>query len=375
MDNRLPGRMLIMLLIVGLFFGALFGLKAFGNKKMNEFFDNMQPPPVAVHAVEVRQLPWPNQLQAAGTLVAVNGVQVTVEAAGKVQALHFESGDAVKQGDLLLELDTATERADLANLEAQLKLAEIELTRQERLYKLDTIAKSTLDSAAAQADSARAQVGAQRARLAQKTIRAPFDGELGIRQVNLGEFVSAGQAVVSLQALNPVYVDFSVPEQQLSRVAVGQQVELGSAAWPERQFVGQVAAIAPQVDTATRNFSVRAQVDNADGALRPGGFVDVALQLGPAREVLAVPRTAVAFTSYGNTVFVIGGDGEQKSVTSRFVKTGESVGDFVEILDGLKAGEKLASTGLFQLRSGSAVIVDDARQPEPKLAPAVSNGA
>lgn len=373
MNKRLWGRLLVMLLAVGVLFGGLFGIKAFGNKKMNEYFDTMPMPPSAVQSVRAKRIEWPNQIRASGTLVAVNGVQVTNEVGGKVVALHFESGDRVQRGALLLELDSSTERADLASLQAQAKLAQLDLQRLQKLYQLDTVARSQLDQADATADSAQAQVKAQEARIAQKSIRAPFSGELGLRQVNLGEFLAAGSSIVSLQALDPIYVDFSVPEQELGRVQPGLGVTLRVGAFPGEPFTGTVLAVAPQVDVDTRNFSVRAQLANPDGRLRPGGFADVDLQLGGGRDVIAVPRTAIAYNAYGNSVFTIAHGDKGATVSSRFVKTGESIGDWVEVIEGVQVDEELASSGLFRLRNGSAVTIDNDKALEAELTPAVPN--
>lgn len=373
MNKKLATRMLLMLGITGLLFGGLFFLKAFGNKKMNEFFDSMPMPPAVVESAVAKRLSWPHQIRASGTLVAVNGVAVSAEVSGRVSRLGFESGDRVKAGDLLVELDSSTELADLADLQAQQRLAEIDLDRLQKLFALDTISRSQLDQAAATADSARAKVKAQQARIALKSIRAPFGGELGIRQVNLGEYLDPGSTIVSLQAVDPIYVDFSVPEQHLAAIQRELAVQLRIDAYPAVEFSGTVQAVAPQVDVATRNFVVRAQLANADGRLRPGSFADVSLQLGGSREVIAVPRTAISYNPYGNTVFVIGRQGEAASVSSRFVKIGDSVGDWVEVVEGVVEGEELASNGLFRLRNGSAVVVDNSKTPQSEFSPAVEN--
>jgi membrane fusion protein (multidrug efflux system) len=375
MDKRFVTRLLIMLAVVGFFFGGLFGFKAFGNKKMNEFFDSMPIPPVAITSAEAQRLEWTNELEAVGSLVPINGVAVTTEAAGLVHELHFESGQRVKAGALLVTLELATEQADLKNLEAQATLAELDFKRLERLHALEAISGSELDQARATLDSARAQVQAQRARIAQKAIRAPFAGELGIRRVNLGQYLNPGDEIVQLQAVDPIYVDFQLPEQQLGRVKPGLELSLTSDAYPGEIFRGTVLAVEPRVDSATRNFSIRGELANPDLKLRPGAFADVTLSLPGSRQAVVVPRTAISYSAYGNAVFIIKpAEGGSSTVSQRFVKTGEARGDFVEISEGLEGGEQVATSALFRLQNDATVTIQNALAPDLSLNPAVPEG-
>jgi membrane fusion protein, multidrug efflux system len=370
-------RMFWMLVLTALVFGGIFGFKWFGNKMMNQFFDNMPAPPATISSAVASSAEWTDRLEAVGTIVAVNGAQVTTEAAGVVDSIRFESGQEVKAGTVLLTLDTRTDIAELKALSAQAELARNELARFERLYGLESISKAELDRRQSEYDQAAARAAAQQARIAQKTIRAPFSGELGIRQVNLGQFVAPGNPIVSLQSLDPVYVNFSLPEQNLARLREGLQVRLSVDAYPGETFEGRISAIEPEVDTATRNVRVQATVPNPQRKLRPGMFSRLSIDFANSRTVILVPRTAISFAPFGNSVYVVTetGEGEQKSrvVKRRFVKTGEIRGDLVEVTEGLKAGEEIASSGLLKLQNDTRVTINNSVQPSAEEAPTPPN--
>lgn len=371
-------RMVWMLTGCVVVFGGVFGFKWFGGKMMNQYFDNMPMPPAAISAAAAQQTRWVDSLSGVGTVVASQGALVTTEAAGIVSAIHVESGGHVPRGALLVTLSSATEQADLQRLQAQARLAQSELSRIERLFKLEAVSKADYDKAHADADAAGSAVAAQQARLALKQIRAPFAGELGIRQVSVGQYLAAGAPIISLQALTPVFVDFTLPEQDLARVHLGQTVQVTMDAQPGREFRGVVEAVDSLVDSKTRNFKVRARFDNADKALRPGLFARAAITLDQAREVVTVPRTAVSYNPYGNSVYVVqkvkgkGADGkpaDELVVRRRFVKTGEARGDLVVISEGLKVGEQVATSGLLKLQNDSKVIINNQVSPPAALAP------
>ncbi|WP_029890665.1 efflux RND transporter periplasmic adaptor subunit [Polycyclovorans algicola] len=373
-------RMLIMLILTGIVFGAVFGMKWFGTKMMNEYVDNMPTPTATVSAAAAEAMTWPNQLTPIGTLVAVNGADVTAEVGGIVTAIHFESGDAVKRGDRLIDLEADAERAELQQLRAQADLAETNLKRRQRLFQQEAISKSELDTVTAEFDAAKAAAVAQAARLAQKDIRAPFDGRLGVRRVAVGQYLSPGTAIVNLQSLDPIDLDFSLPEQHFGDVEAGFEVAIKVDAWPEETFSGKVLAIEPRVETATRNFLVRARFPNGDERLRPGMFGQVILSLEGSRDVLAVPRTAINYSSYGTSVYVIEpvedpqeGEAEKKAV-QRFVTVGDARGDFVAIVDGLKEGDEVATSGLLKLRNGQPVKIDYDQSPDAELDPNPEQG-
>lgn len=370
-------RLVIVLVGCTVLFGGVFGMKYMGSKGMNAYFDSMPIPAATISAAEVSQASWPKIIEAVGTLTAVNGIEVTTEAAGIVKSIRFESGDHVKKGDVLVTLDADTDRADLKNLEAQAALAGTELERLHKLYELESISKAELDRAQSQSTQAKAKVQAQRARIEQKIIRAPFTGELGIRKVDLGEYISPGTPMVSLQALNPLYVDFTLPEQKINRVQPGQTVNVRVDLYPGEVFTGKVQAIDSVVNSETRNFKVRATVDNEARLLRAGVFAKVVIELDGADEVLMVPRTAISYNAYGNSVFVLvekpaaeGSNAEPTLIArQRFVKTGEGQGDFVAITEGLKAGELIATSGLLKLRNDQPVVINNDFQPGVSLKP------
>lgn len=388
-------RMLIMLVLALVLFGGVFFLKHMGRQGMNAHFDNMPIPPATISASAAEAMTWDNQLEANGTVVAVNGTDVTTEAGGIVTEVHFESGAHVKRGARLVTLDSANERGELERLKAQAQLAKLNLERRKKLFALEAISKSDLDAAMAEANAARAAAEAQQALLAQKEIRAPFDGQLGIRQINLGQYLSPGTPIVSLQSVDPVDLDFSLPEQHLAVAETGLKVELTVDGYADTTFTGEVTAVEPRVDKATRNFGLRARLPNPDHKLRAGQFGRVKLILPGERELLAVPRTAINYSSYGTSVFVVrekkndpaaaaaapsagdaqatDADGKQQEpsleVIQRFVRTGEARGDFVAVLDGLKPGERVATSGLLKLRNEQPVKIDNSVVPDAELSP------
>lgn len=386
-------RMVIMLIILAVVFGLIFGFKAFMGKMMNDFFDNM-PQPAAVSTYEARQDNWASILEAVGTVNAVNGVNVTAQVPGEVEAIEFESGDSVKKGDVLIRLEAAADRAQLNALEATAGLARQEYDRYQRLFKQGSISRSELDNRRAQRDQAVAQAQAQREQLNYKTVRAPFDGVLGIRQVDLGQFLQAGTPVVSLNQLQPIFVDFALPEQELSRIEKGLKVRVTLDAYTDQQFEGEISAIEPGVSEATRNVSVQARFENEDNKLRPGMFASVDIQLPQSEDVVVIPRTAISYAPYGNAVFVLKdapqkgesdeneesdadsekkAEGADKIVKKRFVKLGRRRGDLVAVIDGLKPGEVVATSGLLKLRNDAAVTIENDVQPSTEATPTPGN--
>lgn len=400
-------RMLLMLIVVGAVFGAIFGLKWYGTKMMNQAMDNMPMPPASITAAVARQEQWGDSLGAVGSLAAVNGTHVTTEAAGVVSAIRFESGQQVARGDVLLQLDATTELASLRALEAGLRLAVTQRDRFRELYQeRKLVARADLDQRESEVEQLQAQVEAQRALVARKTIRAPFAGRLGIRQVNLGQYLNPGDAIVSLQSLDPIHLDFSVPEQRLAEIRTGLPVTAQVDAAPGRSFEGTVTAIEPEVDLATRNVRVQATLANPDGLLRPGTSARVAAGIGEPRTVVVIPQTAVSFNPYGNSVYVIGSgrqdaeqapaagpagdgaagddapgqaappvqvEGDTLTVSQRFIRTGASRGDLVAVLEGLRPGERVATSGLLKLRNGATVVINDRVEPTAEAEPAPDN--
>jgi len=387
-------RMLWMLLGCLLVFGGIFGFKIFGNFMMNQALDRMALPPATVTTARAEQQRWQNTLSAVGSLRAVNGVDVTTQAQGEVEAIFFESGQQVKKGTVLARLTAAPETAQIEVLEAERRLAERDYNRIAKLYEKGVATLRELDQAKAAQDQVLANLAVQRATIRERTITAPFSGQLGIRQVDLGQNVAPGDAVVSLQQLQPIYVDFSLSEQDFSRVQEGQTIALTATAVPEKTFEGRITAINPAIDPRNRTFVLQATLENSERLLRPGMFADVSVKVENYRNVTVVPRTAISYAPYGNAIFVIrkadkaawreanagarNRQGEEIQAPDwvamkRFVKTGEVRGDLIEIIEGVKAGEQVATSGLLKLRNEGAVIINNDNPPPEQLNPKPDN--
>jgi len=385
-------RMVIMLIACVVVFGLVFGLKGMLNFGMNQFFDNMPFPPSTVTATEASADEWALSLDAVGTVRAVNGVSVTTQVAGEVEKIHFNSGDEVKEGDLLVSLDARADSAQLKALEAAARLSELDFDRFKKLFEQGSISRSELDRRQSERDQAIATASAQRERVAQKKIRAPFSGKLGIRQVDLGQYLNPGNAVVTLQQLTPIYINFSLPERDQTLLQQGLAVRATLSALPDDKFDGEISAIEPGVDAATRNFNVQASFANKEQKLRPGMFARISIQMPHSEQVVVVPRSAIQYAPYGNSVYVIvRKDAEQDDsdvaaeegaeqpteesliVKRRFVKTGTERGDLVAVIEGLKAGERVATSGLLKLRNDAAVIINNKVQPPAETDPRPDN--
>ena len=384
-------RMFWMLLITVLVFGGVFLAWAAIQAMMNSFFDDMPQPPVAVATFDARAEQWSGRLEAVGTLVAVNGTDVTTEAGGVVQKIAFEAGQPVEAGALLVELNSAAELATLEALEASANQARVQAERWRTLGADRLVSQADVEERATQAATARAQAESQRALVAQKRIRAPFDGVLGIRRVDLGQYVAPGEPIVSLQSLDPIYLDFTLPEQELGNVREGQAVRARVDSLGGREFEGTVTAIEPAVDPGTRNFKVQATLENPEHLLRPGSFARVEFEVGQEQDVVVIPQTAVAFNPYGNVVYVVmpaegegaaeganagdAQDGEAASLIARqrFVTTGRTRGDMIAVTRGLEPGEPVVNGGLLRLRNAAAVVVNNEVQPTADERPAPPN--
>jgi len=336
---------------------------------------SMVMPPEVVTATPVKIDYWENTIVATGSLVTVQGVTVGAEMAGKVATINFESGTNVKAGDLLVQLDITNEEAQLRSSEASVALARVNLERSTDLLTKNAISKSDFDLVDAQFKQATAQADSIRAVIAKKTIRAPFSGRLGIRLINLGQILKEGEPIVTLQTLDPIYVNFSLPQQQLSVIMPGSTVRLQSDGARGTLFEGKITAVNPDVDPATRNFRVQATLPNPAEKLRPGMFGNVEVILPSTEKVLAIPATCILYAPYGDSVFVVDDGKDQQSgkpakvLRQQFVRLGESRGDFVTVLEGLKDGETVVTSGVFKLRPGMSVLIDNKLAPDAQLAP------
>lgn len=367
----------IILTILGLILliGALGGIKVLQIRRMIDQKAQFTLPPEVVTTAVVQAESWESLLAAVASLVAVQGVIVTAELPGKVVRIAFEPGRKVQTGDLLVRQDTSTEDALLRAVEATAALARINLDRLGKLLTQKTIAQAQYDGTEAQYRQAVAQADSIRAAIGKKTIRAPFAGLLGIRLINLGQILKEGDPIVSLQSLDPIFVDFAMPQQQIAHLQRGLSVRLTTDALPGEVVEGEITAINPQVDAATRNIMIQATVANPQERLRPGMFAHVAVTLPSQDKVLTIPAPAVLYAPYSDSVFVVEEKKDEKTglpgkaVRQQFVRLGEKRGDYVSVMSGLKEGETIVSTGVFKLRNGQAVIVNNTLSPEFKLAP------
>jgi membrane fusion protein (multidrug efflux system) len=333
-----------------------------------------QPPPEAVTSIVTEREQWPASMTAIGTIEAVHGVMVSADLPGTVARINFDSGKPVREGEILVELDTRQERAQLASLEAQRDLAKVNFARTQQLVNDGVISRQEFDQATAQQKATEANVAEIRATIDRKTIRAPFSGILGIRKVNLGQYLPAGSPVVSNQSLNPIYVNVGVPQQAAAQVHVGRNLRVTTEDVAGKVFAGSVTAIDSEVDPTTRNIQVQATLSNPEGKLRPGMFVQVEMPLGASRAVIALPASAINYAPYGDSVFVITDLKDPtgktyRGVRQQFVKVEGARGDQVAVISGLNPGEEVVTSGVFKLRNGAAVQVNNKVQPGNSPAP------
>lgn len=332
-------------------------------------------PATSVTTAIAEKQDWKPVIRSVGNVVAVQGVTVTTEIPGKVVKIHFQSGTQVQEGELLVELDASSEQAQLNSAEASAALAKINVDRSRELFEKSAIAKSELDTAEARFSEANAAVANIKTIIAKKTIVAPFSGKLGIRQVNVGQFLGSGQPVVSLQSINPVYVDSYLPQQRLSEIKVGHNVAIDWNEGSSERMMGQVTAIASEVDASTRNILVRTTLSNDSEDLRPGMFVEAYFEQPESNEVVVVPSTSILYASFGNSVFVAvpAKEGEGLIAEQKFVRLGEARGDFIEIISGLDAGDSVVTTGGFKLRNGAPIIESNENALEYSTTPKPSD--
>ena len=370
-------RMILMLAVAAAFIAALGFVKFRQVKAAMAVYASFQPPPEAVTTIVAREERWPATLAAIGTVAAVRGVTVSADLPGIVEAIAFSSGQAVKEGEVLVQLDTRQERAQLTAAEAQRDLSHSNLERMRSLTADRIVAQAEFDQAEAANKTAEANTGEIRATIGRKTIRAPFTGVLGLRQVNLGQYLTGGATIVSLQSMSPIYVNFSVPQQQVARLKVGTPVGVVTEDARARTS-GRVTAIDSVVDQGTRNAQVQATFPNADGKLRPGMFVQATAALGTSAAVVTLPASAINYAPFGDSVFVVAelkspAGATYRGVAQRFVKLGDARGDQIAVLSGVKAGDEVVTSGVFKLRNGAAVQVNNTVQPSNDSAPKVED--
>ena len=370
-------RMLIMLILVGAVLGGLFGFKTFVNGKIQEAMAGMANMPQTVSATKAETSDWQPKIDAVGSLRAVRGAELSLEVPGVVETISFQSGDEVKAGQVLLTLRKEDEEARLQSLEATASLAQITYDRDVKQLKAQAISQAIVDNDEANLRNARAQVAVQKAILDKKTLRAPFDGKLGLRQVDLGQFLSAGTEIATLQSLDPIFIDFLLPQQAVAQITVGEKVRAKVDAFPGRTFEGKITAINPKIDTGSRNVQVRATVSNADQKLLPGMFATVELDTGTAQRLVTLPQTAVSYNPYGSLVYIVdekgqGPDGKpQLAARQVFVTTGATRGDQVAIVKGVSEGDTVVTSGQIKLRNGVPIVVNNSAVPTNNPAPKI----
>jgi membrane fusion protein (multidrug efflux system) len=365
-------RMVVMLLLVGGLFGGLYLYQQFVAEMLRGFLAANANPPATVTAMVVEPQPWQPQIRAVGTLRAVQGVELRSEVSGIVEAIHFRSGDRVSQGDLLLELNSAEEQAQLQALQASRQLAEINLQRDRQQFKINAISQARLDAAESELKSRLAQEGRQQVIIRKKQIRAPFSGRLGISKIDVGQLLNPGEVVVSLQNIERLYVDFSLPQQELGALHRGQRFTL-SANIDETQVVdGEVHAIHTEVSRTTRNIQVEGVIENRNQQWMPGMFVHLKVNRGGTQQLLTLPQTAISYNAYGPTLFLVkeaAAGAVHPTAQQVFVETGMKRGDQVAILSGVTAGQQVVTSGQMKLKNGTPLIIDNTIQPANEAEP------
>lgn len=368
-------RMFIMLVCAGVLFGGIFGFKAFMGYQMGKAMSARRPPPITVSTTKARMAAWQPRISAVGTVRALRGVDVTTEIDGLVRTLYFKSGDSVQAGQVLVQLNADADRALLQSLKAQAALAKTTYQRDKKQFLVKAVSQATLDAAQADLKSKQAQVDQQAALVDKKTIRAPFSGQVGISTINPGDYLKAGNKIVTLQSFDTVYVDFFLPQADIARVSLGQTVTVATDTYPGRRFEGKITAVNSKVDAQSRNLEIEATVPNPDHKLLPGMFASVAVQTGALAHYITLPQTTVTYNPYGETVYVVKPSGkgpkEKGALIAKqtFVTTGDVRGDQVAILKGIQVGDTIVTAGQLKLRSGSPVRIDNSIEPSNEAAP------
>ena len=367
-SRKTAKRMTIMLLIVALIFALVFGWGYMRGVFVAKFLKTFAYQVQTVATIKAQETLWQPSVDSVGTLTAINGASLSAEVAGIVDSINFKSGQDVQKGDVLLTLRPNSDSAVLAQLQAQARLDAITYARDEKQLAANAISQAQLDTDRANLDAANAQVAAQQATMNEKIVRAPFAGRLGIRQVDLGQYLQAGTTIVTLEQLNPLFVDFYLPQQDIAQLQVGQVVDVGLDAYPGQTYKAKIVAIGATIDAATRSLAVRAVLENDKLRLRPGMFASVSVEVGAAKDAVTLPQTAIAYSSYGDTVYIVkhGTDAQGHAnlvVSQVFVTLGDTRGDQVQVLSGVQPGDEVVTAGQVKLHNGSPVAVNNTIQP------------
>jgi len=387
--NTMKKRMLVMLAAVGVVFGGIVGYQAFNAYMMQKYFSANAQPPATVTAMQASRQSWQPRLRAVGSLRAVQGVQISSEVAGMVSVVHVQSGQRVKAGDMLIELNHADDAAELRSLQADALLAKLNFKRDKGQFAAQAVSQAQLDTSKAALARSLAAVARQKALIAKKQIRAPFAGRLGIVALNPGQYVNPADAMTTLQNSEALFVDFYLPQKDIGDIAKNQRIRISSDAWPGKQFTGKIIAISSAVDSNTRNVRIEGRIDNRDGRLYPGMFASVKVENGKPAHYLTLPQTAIAYNAYGATVFIAkrqavaktkgaggadsdGAGAENKSpllAQQSFVKVGPTRGDQVAILSGIEQGDWVVTSGQMKLKNGTPLVIDNSVQPANEISP------
>jgi len=368
-------RMVIMLVAVAIVFGGIFGFQIFKGMMIRKFISAAGNPPQTVSVTKANNSEWSAKIEAIGSLRAVKGADLSLEVSGVVESISFNSGDDVQEGAPLLKLRTADDVARLHSLQAMAELSDITFERDKKQFQMQAVSQATLDTDAANLKNAQAQVSQQEAIIDKKLLRAPFSGHLGIRAVDLGQYLAPGTVIVTLQELDPIFADFFVPQQAVDQIRLGQTVSVKVDAFKDQTFNGEISAINPKVDTGSRNVQVRATLKNPDHKLLPGMYATVDIAVGAAQNYVTLPQTSITYNPYGDTVYVVetkGNDAEGKPqlvARQTFVTVGPTRGDQVAILKGVEEGDSVVTTGQIKLHNGSVVLIDNSVTPTADAAP------
>jgi membrane fusion protein (multidrug efflux system) len=368
-------RMVIMLIAVAVVLGGIFGFQLFKAAMIKKFMSGLSNPPQTVSATKAGLGTWQPKIEAIGSLRALNGADLSIEVSGVVDSISFNSGDDVAQGAELLKLRSDDDVAKLQSLQATAKLNDINYQRDLKQFQLQAVSQANLDTDEANLKNANAQVAQQQAILDKKTLRAPFAGHLGIRAVDIGQYLSAGTAIVTLQALDPIYMDFFVPQQSIAQVRLGQTVAVKVDAYKDQTFPGEVSAINSKVDPSSRNVQVRATLKNADHRLLPGMYATVEINTGAPQNYITLPQTVITYNPYGDTVYIVDSKGAdangkpQLIARQSFVTVGPTRGDQVAVLKGVSEGDMIVTAGQIKLHNGATVLIDNSVTPTADAAP------
>lgn len=372
--------MKIMLISVGVLFGGIFLYKGFGKLMMYYYISHAEEPAQIVSTMTVKLADWQPKLQASASTRAVKGVNVTAQLGGMIQTIQFTPGSTVNEGDILVQQNADPDIAQLHSLQANAELAKITYERDKAQYKFHAISKQQLDTDEQNMKSLTAQVAQQKATVEMKTIRAPFSGRLGISQVNPGQYLNPGDKVVMLQTLDPIYVDFYLPQQSLAQLENGQTVSVTSDTFPNKVFTGKITTIDPAVDSSNRNVQVEATIDNPNFELAPGMFTNVEVDISTPKQYLTLPQSAISFNPYGDIVYIVQNDGKKDKsgkpilkVKQSFIKTGQTRGDQVTVLEGLKEGDMVVTSGQLKLKNNTRIAINNTVQPNNSATPTVPN--